>query len=40
MHDTGSKYILLVQVIENAEMEWLALPLVGFVQINRDLDCH
>src|SRR6185312_432711 len=40
MQHACSIRIFLAKIIEDRQMQRLALPSVGFIQINRDLHCH
>src|ERR1700691_5603422 len=37
---SGGINVFLAQVVENLEMQRPVMPLVGFVQIDCDLNCH
>src|SRR6266576_2131548 len=40
MHRGRGVHAFFPQVVENLQMQWPVLPLVSFVEIERDLDCH
>src|SRR5690242_3180058 len=40
MKRNGGVYVLLAKVVENLHVQGTMMPLVGFVEINGDLDCH
>src|SRR5271157_5142598 len=40
MDSGGGVHIFLAKIVENLQMQWPVAPLVGFVQINSDLNRH
>src|ERR1700733_417906 len=40
MNRGGGVHVLFSQIVENLHVQWPMMPLVGFVKIHGDLDCH